>query len=711
MTRMHAAVDIELSTAAAAAFQLESVRIYNYNTAGLAVPDAADATKWNSSTWQAVAPSLPAAPGAVKGPLVYNNSAADKSLYKGEIYLFEAVNAGVAAHPDMVCMVVGGTYVSTGEAAFYRVDFSTVSGGNETFLDLLRNHKYTVTVKDVTGPGFGDADGAYESARVDIEVTVTDWHLGGEMVMDPEGQRYLWLSDLEFEADEAGDTFTMTIDTDAASWTARVSESDTDPAAGGASWLTVTPASGVAGTHTLAFNVDANPDMAPRTGYIHISGDNRVDAVVKVEQDFKFDLFNLIQTPLSKGYVGAFWRADQTGERLIKITRSFQDTPSSIDGTWTATVVEGRDWIVLDTDDSSDVNIYTDNAADMIANDAVYQVNSTLTSVSGDAGTTDDIYFHIGLTGTYTPTAAEPVRYGLILLTYNNDTKNHVIFVRHGEEADYLMRPEDATGNNSLTGDAQGVYRPLSKKFSPYNLTASGYRDNTTSNEFIQVGVNGGVWTNYPSQAGAYFQWASTIYTTYAWNPWSTYLGLWNDIYYPTTFWEALKATHETCPSGYRRPNDGSTSAAVEDGSATPAVNEFRQSLWLNPQIGTGTINLDNSLWGYYADGFFDRRPIVTSTGFSGTQANTAVVPGTVGVAYIGLLYYNPTSFASLFFPAAGSRVGDSGNLQYTGSNGNYWSASANNTLNAWHQRFSSTYAYQAHAGRIFAYSIRCVAE
>ena len=55
------------------------------------------------------------------------------------------------------------------------------------------------------------------------------------------------------------------------------------------------------------------------------------------------------------------------------------------------------------------------------------------------------------------------------------------------------------------------------------------------------------------------------------------------------------------------------------------------------------------SIWGYYADGFFDRRYLdgdAVRTGFS-------------TVAYMGRLMYNPLdrSYNSLFFPAAGMRT------------------------------------------------------
>ncbi|MDR2231532.1 MAG: fimbrillin family protein, partial [Tannerella sp.] len=45
-------------------------------------------------------------------------------------------------------------------------------------------------------------------------------------------------------------------------------------------------------------------------------------------------------------YIGAFWKHDQVGERLIRMPRILND---SADGVWTAHVIEGKSWILLDT--------------------------------------------------------------------------------------------------------------------------------------------------------------------------------------------------------------------------------------------------------------------------------------------------------------------------------------------------------------------------
>jgi len=86
----------------------------------------------------------------------------------------------------------------------------------------------------------------------------------------------------------------------------------------------------------------------------------------------------------------------------------------------------------------------------------------------------------------------------------------------------------------------------------------------------------------------------------------------------------------------------------------------------------------DNSQWGYYADGFFDRRRIVS--GPSGT-AGTAVASGNRDIALVGRLFFNPVAGsshynASIFFPAPGMRS-TKGQLEFSGVNGYYWSASS----------------------------------
>jgi len=239
------------------------------------------------------------------------------------------------------------------------------------------------------------------------------------------------------------------------------------------------------------------------------------------------------------------------------------------------------------------------------------------------------------------------------------------------------MRPGD-TGTDMPSG------RPDAAKFLPYNLTAPSAHTQPTGPGWtlgsgVQLSAKGGAFTAYPTQSGAYFQWANEGGATrYAWDPFTAAGSLLWDNVKATTFWISLSSNHETCPPGYKRPNDGSIFTLAPNTSTPIVGSEMRQSLWLNPQSGNNNSNIDNFVWGYYADGFFDRRQIGSGPGIMSIPA-TAVSTTGEQVAYIGGLFYNPANYASLFFPAAGNRAaaGDpSGVLVSTGAVGYYWTSS-----------------------------------
>ncbi len=341
-------------------------------------------------------------------------------------------------------------------------------------------------------------------------------------------------------------------------------------------------------------------------------------------------------------YVGAFWRNDQRGERLIVLANT---------GTWTAKVVSGTDWIELEASKTLDTNVW---AGDEPEDAEKYPVYTGLTEVSGSGL----VFLRIGLT-EYNYTGSN--RYGLVTVTTSDGDKN--IYIRQGKDADYLMAPTDAA--TTWSGD-----RSLAAKFSPYNLTAPQFKSGSTT-DYVQLDAQsatsgGGVFTDYPSQAGALFQWASDVNPCYAYHPTATPT-VW-DATSASQYWSAIGSANETCPPGYRRPTDGristDTGYNIED-------SEFRQSLWLNPQTQTEP-NIDNVIWGYYADGFFDRRQIVSASyGYAVSRDG-----GDSRVGYTGMLFYNPDSKASLFFPALGYRT-VSGNLSADGMMGYYWTASS----------------------------------
>jgi hypothetical protein len=367
-------------------------------------------------------------------------------------------------------------------------------------------------------------------------------------------------------------------------------------------------------------------------------------------------------------WVGTFHRWNQKGERIIKMKN---------DGNWSATVIQGDDFIVLDGTATNDSNLGTSSAA--LGNDAGfdtnYPVNSTATSVTGNG----IIYFRVGMKSTLAHIGASP-RYGIIEVTTDEDVKT--IYVRQGEEADYVMRPGDANpsdGNNP---------RSYAMKFSPFNLadpqrgTGGANIANHNRMSYGDIIFSSNKFVDYPSQAGYLFPWNSSGWAVaqgndrayHPVNPVGTITGM-EYSFSPVRWDRAL----ETCPVGYRHPNDSLWS---------PAMSEIRQSWFYTPNSNLDTEmnhpggDLDNSLWGFYADGFFDRLPIVSSPNGSdsttvGYYSSNPADNRNTGVAYAGRLIYNPITHASLFLPAAGSRSGgnDIGPLAGSGQIGIYWTS------------------------------------
>lgn len=442
-------------------------------------------------------------------------------------------------------------------------------------------------------------------------------------------------------------------------------------------------------------------------------------ASIEVVQLPDFAMATVRNSYMSGEYVGAFWKANQRGERIIRIPVGGGTIRA---GNWDASVFWlGPGWkagdIVFSNDESGDSGITykstTENPANMLTNDATYTVPGYVSSASGTAvsGAGNYIHFRIGLTSTYTPTTANPVRYALVILRYGTPKKYHIIYIRQGEDPDYLMYPTDNSRGSAAV------------RFCAYNVTASDLTDN---DEFVEINVpsrSNSVFTNYPTQAGAFFQWSNIPpYGPLAYHPVKPVTPvIWNDV--PTgNFWSTIAASAESSPPGYRRPNDGSTSTATLNSTSILIQNsEIRQSLYATPVAGNNSSNT-NLRWGFYADGYFDRRdhnnPSIVSPGVGGSAIapNTAVSWQTKDVAYIGSLLFNPLAGsarenASLFIPAAGDRHSDSGALIEGGEATLILSSSAPNGTEMWYYVSTIFAAQQLNSTRKHALSLRCVPQ
>jgi hypothetical protein len=405
-------------------------------------------------------------------------------------------------------------------------------------------------------------------------------------------------------------------------------------------------------------------------------------------------------------YVGAFWKAGQTGERLIRIMRPTTNPVNAIDGPWSATVVkEGGSggWITLDRMMTDDPNVgwRLDNPnEEAVANgndpgfDTRYAVHGGTSHVEGTVSSADldGIYFRIGLKNDgWQPTATEPARYGVVLLSYTASTepKHRLqrIWIRQGEGADYLIPKTDRAHEGNV-------------RFTTYNVTVPKEMQSDYANKRrIKLDLQGGAWTDYPSQGGAYFQSKQTD-EEYIRNAWHNAVAL---STLPEGFMASIDgaevgqynaSTMEVCPPGYRRPINSSEESLVET----------QQSLWTT--ISTGN-NTDNSVWGYYADGFFDRR---STLGYNGRYANTSVALPSQYAAFVGRLFYYPGTSASIFFPMPG-RVTWADTGGQTNQASYYWmNYTALSSTLGWAYRIETERASNssAHNPEILG-SVRCV--
>ena len=502
-----------------------------------------------------------------------------------------------------------------------------------------------------------NGDGVLPSS---VEVTMTDWD---EEVVDGDvSGTYLDVANIEYETDNSVKIYYSTNDPESIAWSDN--NNGTITKAVGSDYLLYTPSS--IGIDNVKITV------------------GKLSRVVSIKS-LGTDPSTVTPAPFAGNtYIGAFWKAMETQERLIDMNQEGVANWSAkviwIDDRWNI------DDIVLDTNYPASLPIAT----------SPVDVASTLSSVSG----TGTIKFRIGLNSIYTPTEEFPVRYAIVLV--EADANKQFIYLRQGENPDYLMRKGDKNGSGaSIVND-----RAYARKISAYNLTAKAIKEDTakggslatdnTQHPQLPSGESG-EFVNYPTQGGAYWQHMlpstgnlNANYARRAYHPTNLVGSLtsWLGGINTTEFWRDLQVGQKVSPENYvindlsynfGRINDGTISGYNRNGLISSS--ELRQSLWLNPISGSGNTNSDNLVSGYYADGFFDRNIIVASN--TGAVKST-VLADTGNVAYAGRLFFNPITYASLFLPSCGYRTLDNGRLLLTGSAGGYWTSSARDAVNGW---------------------------
>jgi hypothetical protein len=391
-------------------------------------------------------------------------------------------------------------------------------------------------------------------------------------------------------------------------------------------------------------------------------------------------------------FVGAFWKTGERGERLISMTLPSDATYT---GKYAVQVAEMNGFSAGDIIFAEGLGPNTANLGDPDANGFYVDGDPY---VYADAVAGGKIEFRIGLspsTTSWIPSAAKPARYAKVVVLFGSTFQySRVLWLRQGEDADYLMRPTDPEVQGGAVPAGRATF---AKKFSPYNLTAEGMSDAV---DYVDLTGTEGTWTDYPSQIGAKFQYGNSNpgYERRAYHP-TKILAEWNSANFNAFKWTAV---HETCPDGYRHP--------AVSGSIPNQSFEFGLSLWAKLE----NMQCGNVVDGYYADGFTDRR-------FDG---NAAILGSGYETATRGSLFYNPLAIgvsesacASIFLPFGGQRAGSNGNTNIVsiGNQAFYWSMDPSMTMgskyliiiNGGLRSYQEAIDYVGYSGR----SVRCVKE
>ncbi|NDV60270.1 BACON domain-containing protein [Bacteroides sp. 519] len=283
-------------------FKLEEVYVYNVNKKGyVALVNGA-----NVNTYSATPPSIPAE-GKYDTPLSYDIADGEYGL-KHTIYISEAnLNAASMTFANATCVVLGGKYNEEGEydgedISYYRVEFfdPTVTDADK-WLDIIRNHRYTINITKVNGSGYDTKEIAFKSRPINMEAEIVEWEEGqvGDVIFD--GQYYLSVNpktDFIFykdgDADEDADEVYIETDVEEGFRVIAITEIDETTPNG---WLTI----GIGDDdtadiladgqyygigkkkETVDIMVEQNPTSVERKGYIFIKA-GRLKAKLTVTQ-------------------------------------------------------------------------------------------------------------------------------------------------------------------------------------------------------------------------------------------------------------------------------------------------------------------------------------------------------------------------------------------------------------------------------------------
>lgn len=251
-------VKFEGNAAVATNFSAEEVRLYNFNDRARVIPAFLQETTGADYEQTATIPDgAELYPKTQDGTETVPTYPVTANKVENTIYLFEAAQPQLATdeenHLKRPCIIVKGVY--EGKSCYYRVDFAKqdATTGDVTYMDIVRNHSYNITVTNVSGRGSDTAHEALKSKAANITASVIEWNDNTVGNIEFEGDRVLGIATKEYELMKAGGVQLQQVRATAnLEWTAKLYDVNADGTANTNSqpdWINFTDKDG---------NVDAN---------------------------------------------------------------------------------------------------------------------------------------------------------------------------------------------------------------------------------------------------------------------------------------------------------------------------------------------------------------------------------------------------------------------------------------------------------------------
>lgn len=290
------------NAAVAAKFSAQEVYLYNFNNRARVIPAFLQETTDTDYEQTATIPDgAELYPKTQDGTETVPTYTVTNNAVKNTIYMFEAAQpqaaTDAAKHLKRPCLIVKGVY--EGKSCYYRVDFAKhPAKGDVTYMDIVRNHSYNITVTNVSGRGSDTAHEALKSKTANITASVIEWNDNTVGNIEFEGDRVLGIATKEYELMKAGGVRLQQVRATAnLEWTAKLYDVNADGTANTNSqpdWINFTDKDGTAqgggksvmqqGTNALQdvyFKVDINNALPERKAIMRVTaGTLSVDALV-----------------------------------------------------------------------------------------------------------------------------------------------------------------------------------------------------------------------------------------------------------------------------------------------------------------------------------------------------------------------------------------------------------------------------------------------